>query len=151
MQKFKNQRQPSVGLTTKTPKTLTKTKFKPGPIQDKESILNTLNNTISNGVRNKKLPVSFTTTTTDFSPYFYAVSNSKIKLDHDSMVKHYLKFVKNVTITYPVMIPSRDVVFDKKNYKKSQKLKEKSRDINFNHNMKAFLQKTTEKPIGKEW
>ncbi|KAF7267577.1 hypothetical protein GWI33_019215 [Rhynchophorus ferrugineus] len=150
LQKLKNQRQSLVSLTTKMPKTLTKTKFKPGPIQDKESILNTLNNTISNGVRNKKPPVPFTsTTTTDFSPYFYAVSNSKIKLDHDSMVKHYLKFVKNVTITYPVMIPSRDVVFDKKNYKKSQKLKEKSRDINFNHNMKAFLQKTTEKPIAR--
>ncbi|XP_060536835.1 furin-like protease 1, isoforms 1/1-X/2 isoform X2 [Cylas formicarius] len=120
--KKKNKKQKHKNLT-KTSKNFNKPK---GKISSKE-----LNNTIS--IKIKKI----STTTTDVSPYFYAVSNSKLKIDH------YLKFVKNITITYPVMIPARDVA---KNFnKKGQKLKEKSRDINFNHNMKVFVPKSTEK------
>ncbi|XP_050314686.1 furin-like protease 1, isoforms 1/1-X/2 isoform X1 [Anthonomus grandis grandis] len=85
-------------------------------------------------------------TTSNFSPYFYAISNTK-KFDQESMVKHYLKFVKNVTITYPIMIPTREDS-EKKGFKKLQKMKEKSRDINFNR--KSFIPKASEKPSKAE-
>ncbi|XP_030762286.1 furin-like protease 1, isoforms 1/1-X/2 isoform X1 [Sitophilus oryzae] len=146
LQKFKNQKPYS--FSTKGPKTKVKVVFP----HSKEPAANALSTTTLSIARNKKLSASSTitsTTTTDFSQPFYAISNNKVRID-DSVVKHYLSFVKNVTITYPVMIPSTDVVVDKKNYKKSQKLKEKSRDINFNHNTKMFAMKTTENPASNE-
>lgn len=78
-------------------------------------------------------------TTTERSPYFYSVSNTNLKFDHDSVVKQYLKFVKNITITYPIMIPARDLMKTYNFNKKAQKLKEKSRDINSNRNIKVFI------------
>lgn len=150
LQKLKNQRQQI--FSTKPPKVLSKAKPKLGSAKEKDSLpTNVQNSTFPTGTsKNKQLSTEASTTTSDFSPYFYAVSNSKLKLSHENMVKHYLKFVKNVTITYPVMIPARESQ-DKKNFKKGQKLKEKSRDINFNsQNLKIFLPKSTEKPSGKD-
>jgi hypothetical protein len=42
------------------------------------------------------------------------------------------------------MIPSRDFAKPRESFKKSQKQKEKSRDINSNRNAKVFTSKTTE-------
>lgn len=81
--------------------------------------------------------------TTEFSPYFYAIDNTKFKTT-DENVKPYLKFVKNITITYPVMIPSRELSKPRESIKKIQKQKEKSRDINSNRNAKVFTTKTSE-------
>ncbi|XP_056646540.1 furin-like protease 1, isoforms 1/1-X/2 isoform X2 [Diorhabda sublineata] len=102
------------------------------------------NSTLQNNNKNKKTSV----TSADVSPYFYAASNynnNKVRLNQNS-VKQYLKFVKNITITYPVMIPARNVIKNYNNPKKTQKLKEKSRDINSNHNLKLVVAKTTEIP-----
>lgn len=96
--------------------------------------------TVNTTLRIKKPLVS----NSDVSPYFYAVSNynnNKIRLDQNN-VKQYLKFVKNITITYPVMIPARNFIKNN-NQKKSQKLKEKSRDINSNRNLKLVPNATT--------
>lgn len=71
------------------------------------------------------------------SPYFYAVSTNKYKTSEES-VKPYLKFVKNITITYPVIIPARDNV-----KRKPLKQKEKSRDVNTDRNLNHF----TSKPV----
>lgn len=123
-------------VPTKIPKSQNKSKTK---LATKDNLNNT------NLIKNKKI----THPTTDVSPYFYAVSNSnpntKLKLDQDS-VKQYLKFVKNITITYPVMIPSRDNIKNYNSIKKSQKMKEKSRDINSNRNVKLIVPKSTEMP-----
>lgn len=148
LQKLKNQRQPI--FSTKPPKVLSKSKPKLASAKEKDPLPTLVQNSTFPTGKNKQLSTEASTTTSDFSPYFYAVSNSKLKLSHENMVKHYLKFVKNVTITYPVMIPARESQ-DKKNFKKGQKLKEKSRDINFNsQNLKIFLPKSTEKPSGKD-
>uniref|UniRef100_A0A6P7G4S6 furin n=1 Tax=Diabrotica virgifera virgifera TaxID=50390 RepID=A0A6P7G4S6_DIAVI len=111
--------------------------FKPEVIKNPS-----LNSTVQNNLKTKKPVV----TGSDVSPYFYAVSNynnNKVRLDQNS-VKQYLKYVKNITITYPVMIPARNVIKNFSTPKKSQKLKEKSRDINSNRNLKLIVPKTTE-------
>lgn len=115
-------------ITTKPPKTQMKLKLK--NTTPKNYVPNVTN------LKNRKI----TKTTTEFSPYFYAINNSKYKNSEES-VKQYLKFVKNITITYPVMIPSRELSKPRE-FKKSQKQKEKSRDINSNRNV--FTSKTTE-------
>ncbi|KAK9890395.1 hypothetical protein WA026_010488 [Henosepilachna vigintioctopunctata] len=74
--------------------------------------------------------------TTELSPYFYSINNSKFR-NSDADVKQYFKFVKNITITYPILIPSPDVVKPPELIKKPQKQKEKSRDINSNRNLKV--------------
>lgn len=144
-------------MTTRSPKILSKAKVKQvGPVKN-TIVANILNNTILNGASKSKAKTSLvssttSSTTSDFSPYFYAIPDNKVNMDREQLVKHYLKFVKNVTITYPIMIPARDSS-DKKSYKKSQKLKEKSRDIqssDFNPNMKPFFPKPTDKPCNKE-
>ncbi|XP_072402021.1 uncharacterized protein [Diabrotica undecimpunctata] len=114
--------------------------FKPEVIKNSSS-----NSTVQNNLKTKKPAV----TGSDVSPYFYAVSNynnNKVRLDQNS-VKQYLKYVKNITITYPVMIPARNVIKNFSTPKKSQKLKEKSRDINSNRNLKLIVPKTTEIPL----
>lgn len=75
----------------------------------------------------------------DVSPYFYAVNLNKFKTSEEG-VKPYLKFVKNITITYPVIIPARDSI---KFNRKTQKQKEKSRDINSNRNLNPLPVRTT--------
>jgi subtilisin-like proprotein convertase family protein len=121
------------------------TTVKPPKSQYKSKIKNTTpkyyvpNVTNINYTKNRKV----TKTTTEFSPYFYAINSSKFKNSEES-VKQYLKFVKNITITYPIMIPSRDFAKPRESFKKSQKQKEKSRDINSNRNAKVFTSKTTE-------
>ncbi|XP_015840650.2 furin-like protease 1, isoforms 1/1-X/2 isoform X1 [Tribolium castaneum] len=117
--------------TTKPPKSQYKLKLK--NTTPKISVPNVTNS------KNRKIAK----TTTEFSPYFYAINTSKYKNSEDS-VKQYLKFVKNITITYPVMIPSREMSKPRESFKKSQKQKEKSRDINSNRNAKVFTSKTTE-------
>lgn len=87
--------------------------------------------------RNKKPKIIL-----DPSSFFY-YNYSKFRPSEDS-VKEYFKYVKNITITYPVMIPSRDDVKSRDSFRKSQKQKEKSRDLNSNrNNNKAFTQKPT--------
>lgn len=118
-------------LTTKPPKIPNKLKAKhTTPRYFFQNITNV------SYLKNKKL----TKPTTEYSPYFYAINNSKYKTSEES-VRQYLKFVKNITITYPVMIPARDI---SKPFKKSQKQKEKSRDINSNRNSKVFTVKPPE-------
>lgn len=73
--------------------------------------------------------------------FFYAVNNSKFRNGHG--VKEYLKFVKNITITYPVMIPALDNIKSRDSFRKIQKQKEKSRDINSNSNHKLFTTKSS--------
>ncbi|CAH1965222.1 unnamed protein product [Acanthoscelides obtectus] len=163
--KIKNKHSSKLITTTRLPKIQNKSKFKPnnpGLTNKKESISNKKDSNIissknkhlvnSTNSSNKNKTPLISTTTTDVSPYFYAVSNSnpiqKIKLDQDS-VRQYLKFVKNITITYPIMIPSRDAVKTYNTFKNNQKLKEKSRDINTSRNVKVTLQKTTEVPTVK--
>lgn len=96
------------------------------------------------------IPVSINTNTnrnkkpkiiTDPSSFFY-YNYSKVKSSEES-VKEYLKFVKNITITYPVMIPSREDIKSRESFRKNQKQKEKSRDLNSNRNSKSFTQKPT--------
>ncbi|XP_066152913.1 proprotein convertase subtilisin/kexin type 4-like isoform X3 [Euwallacea fornicatus] len=147
LQKIKNQRQPVHSI--KSAKVSSKAKPRQmGVSKGKYSVASVFNNTVSSVIlknKSKSLVASSTTSVpSDFSPYFYAISNSKLKLSHENMVKHYLKFVKNVTITYPVMIPARDST-EKKNFKKSQKLKEKSRDVNFSQNIKPLIPNNAEK------
>lgn len=81
--------------------------------------------------------------TTEMSPYFYSVNNSRYK-NAEEGVKPYLKFVKNITITYPVMIPARGNVKSRDSFTKSQKQKEKSRDLNSNRNLKILSSKPIE-------
>lgn len=103
-------------------------------------------------LKNKK-----TKATTEISPYFYSVNSSRFKGTEDG-VKPYLKFVKNITITYPVMIPARENVKSRDSFKTKQKQKEKSRDLNSNRNLKIFPPKSvapstfteTSPPIVKE-
>lgn len=90
--------------------------------------------------RNKKPKII-----TDPSSFFY-YNYSKIKSSEES-VKEYLKFIKNITITYPVMIPSREDIKSRDSFRKSQKQKEKSRDLNSNRNSKSFTQKPTATPL----
>lgn len=95
----------------------------------------------TNSVKSKKLPKP----QFDVSPFFYSSNISKFK--SDEKVKQYMKFVKNITITYPIMIPvpvrggsggdGRD------SFRKLQKQKEKSRDINSNRNGKVFSTRPT--------
>lgn len=115
--------------TTKMPKIQYKLKLK--NTTPKYLPTNVTTNTIINyNNKNKKV----TRTTTEISPYFYAINISKFKNS-----EKYLKFVKNITITYPVMIPARDISSKPRDpSKKSQKPKEKSRDINSNRNAKIF-------------
>lgn len=94
---------------------------------------------IANVVKNKKV----SKVTTEMSPYFYSINNTKYKIAKES-VKPYLKFVKNITITYPVMIPARENVKSRDSFKKSQKQKEKSRDLNSNRNVKILSSKPVE-------
>lgn len=77
---------------------------------------------------------------TEGGNYFYAVNNSKFR-NAGQGVKEYLKFVKNITITYPVMIPAPDSIKSRDSFRKLQKQKEKSRDINSNSNDKLFTTK----------
>lgn len=77
---------------------------------------------------------------TDPSSFFY-YNYSKFRTSEES-VKEYLKFIKNITITYPVMIPAREDVKSRDSFRKNQKQKEKSRDLNSNRNSKPFTQKT---------
>lgn len=86
--------------------------------------------------RNKKPKII-----TDPSSFFY-YNYSKFKTSEES-VKEYLKFIKNITITYPVMIPSREDIKARDPFRKNQKQKEKSRDLNSNRNSKAFTPKPT--------
>ncbi|XP_049818358.1 furin-like protease 1, isoforms 1/1-X/2 isoform X2 [Aethina tumida] len=104
-----------------------------------KNIFKEVSTSFSVNTKNKK---DAQTSTTDISPYFYATSNNKHIIDQDSVVK-YFKNVKNYTITYPVMTPHRDVIKTYNTYKKNQKMKEKSRDINLNRNSNAYVQKTT--------
>lgn len=99
--------------------------------------------------KNNSKAESITTTTTttattvasfDGSPYFYAINTNKYKNSEES-VKPYLKFVKNITITYPVIIPARDNVKYRESVRKPQKQKEKSRDLNSNRNLNQFTSK----------
>lgn len=115
--------------TTKSPKF----RIKPKTISSK-NIFN-----VTSYTKNRKIIKA----TTEFSPYFYAIDNTKFKTSDES-VKQYLKFVKNITITYPVMIPSRELSKPRESIKKIQKQKEKSRDINSNRNTKVFTTKTSE-------
>lgn len=87
--------------------------------------------------KNQKIETTTAVPTFDASPYFYAVNANKYKNSEES-VKPYLKFVKNITITYPVIIPARDNV-----KRKPQKQKEKSRDVNSNRNINHFTAKPT--------
>lgn len=90
-------------------------------------------------MKNKKIQKTESTTAVPFdgSQYYYAISTNKYKNSEES-VKPYLKFVKNITITYPVIIPARDNV-----KRKPQKQKEKSRDVNSNRNLNHFTSKPT--------
>lgn len=105
----------------------------------KETELTPKYNVATNVFKGKKL----LKVTTEMSPYFYSVNNSKYK-NAEEGVKPYLKFVKNITITYPIMIPSRDNVKSRDSFKKSPKQKEKSRDLNSNRNLKIFSSKPVE-------
>lgn len=133
MSKKKNKKLKSKNVLTvsKIVKKIKKTKTK--------NIFKELSTSFSVNTKNKK---DAQTSTTDISPYFYATSNNKHIIDQDSVVK-YFKNVKNYTITYPVMTPHRDVIKTYNTYKKNQKMKEKSRDINLNRNSNAYVQKTT--------
>lgn len=137
--KIKNKNFPKKISTTVNPKIQIKAKHK--------SSAKPVNSNITNPDMFKYKKVQ---TTTELSPYFYAISNSnpKAKLDQES-VRQYLKFVKNITITYPIIIPSRDSIKTFTTLKKSQKLKEKSRDINSNRNIKLVVPKTTEASTSK--
>lgn len=90
-------------------------------------------------VKNKKTPK----VTTELSPFFYSVNASKYR-SHEESVKPFLKFVKNITIAYPIMIPAREPVKSRESYKSKQKQKEKSRDVNSNRNLKNFPTKTVD-------
>lgn len=105
----------------------------------KETELTPKYNVGSNVFKSKKVPK----VTTEMSPYFYSLNSSKYK-NAEEGVKPYLKFVKNITITYPVMIPARDGVKSRDSFKKSQKQKEKSRDLNSNRNVKILSSKPVE-------
>lgn len=107
----------------KPPKTVSRPKVKSPEITFKYNSL----------TKNKKLQKLIPEVTSEVSPYFYAVNSNKFKNSEES-VKPYLKFVKNITITYPVIIPSRDNTKYRDPFRKSEKQKEKSRDINSNRN-----------------
>lgn len=92
--------------------------------------------------KNQKVETTTTMTPFDGSPYFYAIHTNKYKNSEES-VKPYLKFVKNITITYPVIIPSRDNIKYRDPIRKPQKQKEKSRDVNSNRNLNHFSSKPT--------
>lgn len=79
--------------------------------------------------------------TPDILPFFYSTNNSKFR-PSDENVKQYLKFVKNISITYPVMIPSPEAGKPRDGFRKLQKQKEKSRDVNSNRNNKQLNTKT---------
>lgn len=118
--------------------------IKPPKLQIKSKLKDLLNTTTTNYnlpiyvLKNKK-----TKATTEISPYFYSVNSSKFKNTEDG-VKPYLKFVKNITITYPVMIPARENMKSRDSFKTKQKQKEKSRDLNSNRNLKIFPPKSVE-------
>lgn len=100
-------------------------------------------NTLSKNKKAQKIVTQSTATIPyDVSPYFYVVNSNKFKNSEES-VKPYLKFVKNITITYPVIIPARDNIKHRDPLRKSQKQKEKSRDINSNRNLNLFTSKPT--------
>lgn len=63
------------------------------------------------------------------SSFHYTIDNTKFRTVGEN-VKEYLKFVKNITITYPIMIPSVENVKSRDPLRKMQKQKEKSRDLN---------------------
>lgn len=92
--------------------------------------------------KNKKPQKLTPEVTSEMSPYFYAINSNKFKNSEES-VRPYLKFVKNITITYPVIIPSRDNTKYRDPFRKSEKQKEKSRDINSNRNrnLNPFISK----------
>lgn len=121
----------SLILSTKSPKLQSKPKLKESHQMPKYNLP-------VYTIKSKKIPKP----TTEISPYFYSLNNSKFK-STDEGVKPYLKFVKNITITYPIMIPARENIKLHDSIKKSQKQKEKSRDLNSNRNLKMF----TAKPI----
>ncbi|KAL3289646.1 hypothetical protein HHI36_023055, partial [Cryptolaemus montrouzieri] len=125
--KFKNKYTGKTIPTTKSSKVAFKNKIK-------VTIPKAIPTTPSNKYKKVSRP------TTELSPYFYAINNSKYK-NSDDGVKQYLKFVKNITITYPILIPARDVMKPPEIMKKTQKQKEKSRDINSNRDLKGFSSK----------
>lgn len=58
-------------------------------------------------------------------------------------MKQYYKFVKNITITYPILIPAKEIIVRPPEVvTKTLKQKEKSRDINSNRDLKTFTPKT---------
>lgn len=77
------------------------------------------------------------------SPYYYAINNTKFQNVGD-IGKQYWKFIKNISITYPIMIPARDGTKSRDHFKKAQKQKEKSRDLNSNRNTKLYTPKPPE-------
>lgn len=90
---------------------------------------------LDSGFKNKKLAATF-------SPYFYIVNGSN--LANNESVNHYWKFVKNISITYPIMIPAREGTKARDPFKRVQKQKEKNRDINSNRNVKSYIPKSDE-------
>lgn len=138
-------------LKTAQMKNQTKTKSKPYTTTTIPKNIISFN--INNNFKNKKLAATF-------SPYFYIVNGSNFA--NNESVKHYWKFVKNISITYPIMIPARDGAKPRDPFKRIQKQKEKSRDINPNRNVKLYTTKPTEiattfqantrdRPNGKFW
>lgn len=129
--KGKNKKQKLV--KTAQPKNQTKPKLK--PYSTTTNPKNIISFNINNSFKNKKLAATF-------SPYFYLANGSNFASNES--VKHYWKFVKNISITYPIMIPARDGGKARDPFKRIQKQKEKSRDINSNRNVKLYTPKPTE-------
>ncbi|XP_031336072.1 furin-like protease 1 isoform X2 [Photinus pyralis] len=92
---------------------------------------------------NKKKQFSNISLLTTTSPYFYSVNNTKFQSVGEGG-KPYWKFIKNISITYPIMIPAREGIKSRDPFKKAQKQKEKSRDLNSNRNTKTFTSRPPE-------
>ncbi|KAF5294709.1 hypothetical protein FQA39_LY00193 [Lamprigera yunnana] len=122
--------------TSKVIKTQTKLKNKNYTVTPKDFV--TFN---SNSQLNKKKKISNSTFTT-ISPYFYSINNTKFQ--NGDSGKQYWKFFKNISITYPIMIPAREGIKSRDPFKKAQKQKEKSRDLNSNRNTKTFTSRPPE-------
>lgn len=117
-------------------KNSSKYKFKSNNTASKDLLV------LSSNVQYAKKKKIFNSSVT-MSPYFYAFNNTKFQ-NLGENGKQYSKFGKNFSITYPIMVPARDGTKARDPFKKAQKQKEKSRDLNSNRNIKVFTPRPSE-------